>query len=352
MRSSSTPARIVAELVKGKTAITNVAHSAGARLYPNASRQAASFTVGGSRLKSDHTKSIEVAVGKDASLSMTTAQETSVLRSRRGASFAKQELQATVAEGGLYVHTPNAINPGKDSRLSQCHNVQLSQGASAVVVDLLNCARVQHDESWSPSHNHESESIFAYDNDIPFQITSLDLGFPRMTGPGNLQGSYASVVAVGPRAAAVSERLHKSVEMIQEGAVHAHGGKLSPLADAYRLTTGGSSAINSFNSSLQLHGQVYMEVSDSESAHGTVTTAKFSGENVEEIVRVLHHCLSPLEHELGEAPYANQLHSMSTSVVPDLLATAPPAILETLDWKGQQHYAMLQQGQMQQAQMA
>jgi len=336
---SSTSARIVAELVKGQTAVTNIAHASSARLYPKATRSAASFAVGGSRLKSAEVKSVEVSVGQDACLSMTTVQETKVLKSNRGASFSKQLLSASIESGGLFVHVPNAINPGQGSRLSQNHNIQVSPGASAVVVSLLNTNRVQHDKTWSPSINFETESIFSNGpNEIPFLINSLDLGFPRMTGAGNLQGSYASVVAVGPRAAAVANRLRKCSEMIQEGRTHAHGGMLSPLAESTTI----SNAAASFRTRLQLAGQVYMDISESDSKNGAVVTAKLSAENLEEVIRVLHYCMSPLEHELGEKPYEHQLHSVRTSVVPDLLATAPPAILETLDYRGQQHYAMLQ----------
>ena len=108
---SSTSARIVAELVKGQTAVTNIAHAFSASLYPKATRSAASFAVGGSRLKSAEVKSVEVSVGQDACLSMTTVQETKVLKSNRGASFSKQFLGASIESGGLFVHVTECHKP-------------------------------------------------------------------------------------------------------------------------------------------------------------------------------------------------------------------------------------------------
>ena len=66
-------ARIRAQVVKGHTAITNITHGVGTRLYPAIrSHRAAACSVGGSRLKGGEMKDIDVAVGTDAALSITS----------------------------------------------------------------------------------------------------------------------------------------------------------------------------------------------------------------------------------------------------------------------------------------
>ena len=64
---------------------------------------------------------------------------------------------------------------------------------------------------------------------------------------------------------------------------------------------------------LGLHGDSHLAVQDVHLPSGNLVVARVSTESREDMHRLLHHCLSPLEAQLGVAPYARMIKASKTA---------------------------------------
>jgi urease accessory protein len=103
-------ARLKADVVYGKTRITELSHRAPSRLHPmqtpGATRVGAAWCAmgeyGGGLLGGDCVD-MDVAVGPDATLLLSSQGSTKVFKSRGDGQASRQTLHASVADGGLLV---------------------------------------------------------------------------------------------------------------------------------------------------------------------------------------------------------------------------------------------------------
>jgi hypothetical protein len=234
----------------------------------------------GGRLKQGDVRAIEVEVAENAKLSLSTIQ---AIKLNSRTEQCGQEINAKVAKGGLFVHAPLAVAPSSNSFYKQRRTIQLEPEASAVVVNICDASSVAQDDAWSPAFGFNSQTRFISNNSTdpafswrgPFLATSLfndsklGIATPRV---------QASVTAVGPRSRQVQDMLE------------------------------------SFNSSCAgtPFDEIQMICTTEDSPNGRVTTAKIGATTIEQLIRVLHECLSPLEQELGTAPYTGAVHASST----------------------------------------
>lgn len=310
-------ARIVAEVVAGRTALTGLTHAPRSRLYPNVpqlatSNKAASVSVGGNRLKNGDAKKVEVVVGQHASLSLSTIQENTVLKDVVGTS---QELDVNVSNGGLFVHVPNQLIPNASSHYKQRRRISLEPGASAVIVNICNARRVRSDSTWSPSFAFDSETTYFSSNEssaLPFLTSSMFDGIQQ----NSLDSAFASIVAVGPRAQVVRDSLSKFSDSLESR----YSSDQNP--EWFSTYSAGH------KSKQLLVGAINIDIREIQTAHGPVSIAKCNAELVEELITVLSECLQPLEDQLGMAPYAKLANCARTTV----LQTEDSSFLD-VDWR-------------------
>jgi len=108
------------------------------------------------------------------------------------------------------------------------------------------------------------------------QFTGLSMGTP-------MTNVVASVIMAGARAQQVIDRF-KSIDGISD--THLKLGFL---------------------------GQVHLAIQDVSLRSGDLVVARMGSESKEDMHRLLHHCLQPLEDQLGYRPYARHLHAASTA---------------------------------------
>ena len=88
----------------------------------------------------------------------------------------------------------------------------------------------------------------------------------------------------------------------------------------------------SVHKTLGLHGDAHLAIQDIADSHRLLVVARIGTEHREDMHRLLHHCLKPLERELGLQPYERKLPG-STPQVKDLRAAslfAPPRFTDEL----------------------
>jgi hypothetical protein len=78
----------------------------------------------------------------------------------------------------------------------------------------------------------------------------------------------------------------------------------------------GVEAVASTHHALGLQGDVHLAVQDVQLSSGELVVARIGAEFREDMHRMLHHCLSPLEKEIGAVPYERTLHAAKTAVGP------------------------------------
>jgi hypothetical protein len=82
----------------------------------------------------------------------------------------------------------------------------------------------------------------------------------------------------------------------------------------------------STHKALGLHGDAHVALQDVKQSTGELVVVRMSTEHREDMHRMLHHCLRPLEEQLGVAPYARMLNSARTVQMGHVLFNATPFI--------------------------
>ena len=93
--------------------------------------------------------SVRVDVQKNGTLALFSQSPTKIFRVRGACKPSRQELAVSVAEGALFVLTPDPVVPLTDSAYESWQHFELEPGASAVVVDWFAAGRVENGERWA-----------------------------------------------------------------------------------------------------------------------------------------------------------------------------------------------------------
>ena len=115
---------------------------------------------------------------------------------------------------------------------------------------------------------------------------------------GVARNAFASLVAVGPRASAVAERMHATaLRLADEGGV-----LVAARGEEMALTLP------------QLAGSVVFGVSDvaADGVAPPFTVGRIAAESVQDVVRIVRECVAPLEAQLGVVPYDGRIHAATS----------------------------------------
>eukprot|EP01065_Artemidia_motanka_P027046 TRINITY_DN32281_c0_g1_i1.p1 TRINITY_DN32281_c0_g1~~TRINITY_DN32281_c0_g1_i1.p1 ORF type:complete len:579 (+),score=121.24 TRINITY_DN32281_c0_g1_i1:71-1738(+) len=294
-----------AERSRGGTVLTQVAHKAPVRLLPlrttKADRAGAAWCCvsgyGGGFVGGDEVD-MSTSVGRDATLLITSQASQKIYCARNAEALAKSDHKVTVDAGGLVVMATDPVTPFRKSRYEQRQQVTLSEGASAVMVDCVTAGRsirVSDTERWT-ADRFLSRTEFKWGGaSRPSLVETMNLDSPVCEGSygfdcdGVRRDAAVTLVAAGPRAAEVRAAMHNAA-----AALTARSTRVSPAA------LDPNHALPKFGDS------VLAGVSD---VRGDVTVMRATAERTEDAVRLLRHCLAPLETQLGTAPYADRLHA-------------------------------------------
>lgn len=252
-------------------------------------------------------------------------------------------IHASAEAGSLLVFTPEAHVPHLDAHTGLWTRYDLSPDASLVSVQLADLknqvarppsvggrytsrTRVHHTSStsinrapgadllWSDDGYRASESLDFISESCSLPSVS-SCGLPFTAEPswscdwtfgrrfkGIKMGTpttnvVASVITAGRRAASVAARLHG----LQDG--------------------------SSTHNAIGLYGDVHVAVEEIQLASGDIMVTRIGAEHREDMHRMLHHALLPLETELGVVPYARSIRAARTATNLNAPFHMPPFIV-------------------------
>jgi urease accessory protein len=205
---------VAVEYVAGASALVQLASRSPLKLIPTAVRgtcvQVSAATFGGGLVAGDRV-ALTLRVGEGGNLHVGTAAPTKVYRSpaQRTATF---RLHAQVAKGGLLIHTPGALCCFNQARYHQAQRVDLEEGGSLVLVDILTSGRSARGERWAFDEYVSRTEILVGGR------LSLNDGLALRPVPspvGERMGRFdalATVVMLGPRVSATAGTLRATID--------------------------------------------------------------------------------------------------------------------------------------------
>jgi len=98
------------------------------------------------------------------------------------------------------------------------------------------------------------------------------------------------------------------------------GSRVEQVVETFRALNGNPST----HKALGLHGDAHMALQEVKQSTANLVVVRMSTEHREDMYRMLHHCLGPLEKQLGVAPYARMLNSAHTVQMGHVLFNATP----------------------------
>jgi len=164
-------------------------------------------TFGGGLVEGDRIE-LDVDVGQDARALLTTQASTKIFRSVSRPT--SNVLRARVARGAVFASIPDPTVCFEGARFDQRISVDLAEGASACVVDLLHAGRVARGERWS---------MASYRNELAFTGAAvlrdallLDPAHGSIARRMERYDVLATVVLAGPAFAAARARIRAELE--------------------------------------------------------------------------------------------------------------------------------------------
>ena len=170
-------------------------------------------------------------------------------------------------------------------------NFENRSTSSAIVVDWLSAGRIASGERWAFNEYQSRFEFIWKQHDAKtrrlvesLSVTSAD--FQHMSG----FDAAVTIFATGPLAEKVECELKKTAHFL---------GARSGVRVRAQAETDSPDQCN-----LSLSGKAIMGVT----SDGTCTVARLMAEKTEDIYRILHRCLSPLQAHLGVEPYSDRVH--------------------------------------------
>jgi urease accessory protein UreH/urease accessory protein UreF len=336
-------ARLVAAATgpHGKTVLTQVANKAPARLLPmrtllaerSGSAWCALGNYGGGLLGGDRID-LHVDVERDGTLFLLSQSSNKLYRTRGPEHKpTSMNLRASVAAGGLFVTTPDPSVPFANSAFESSQQVELEDGASAVVVDWLSAGRVSNDERWdfrsfttrtelSVSGMRVVEAIALEAEGAGRAGGEAAAGFGFQLGKYLKCDAFATIIVAGPRTHAVAARLHAASRLLasRRARTSTHTRGAGPPEDEVERAAAeleaemprlGKSTFVGTTSVLEqaAEGGSSGSGSEGEGPEVAVTVARIAATTNDEVYAVLRACLMPLEVDVGTTPYANRIYA-------------------------------------------
>mmetsp|Transcript_32398 Transcript_32398/g.59242 ORF Transcript_32398/g.59242 Transcript_32398/m.59242 type:complete len:623 (+) Transcript_32398:28-1896(+) len=317
--------RITAEVVNGSTCLTEFSHRSPARLFevcsaPITRAGATAFYIGGfgGGLLGGDKVNLELEVRANATAVGRTQGTTKVYKAKKDNATAWQSIKAAVHQGALLVLAPDPVMPYARAKYVQHQQFELEPGASVVVVDSVSSGRSARGERWAFEHfSSRNEFVVRADpsdsgaagsttaDRLPFLVDAVSLDESDkgsccwgMDLGGRKRESFASIMAIGPRAEAVGATMSRLALQLAARS----GARILEGQQDDGASSSSAAKLPSFT------GEVYMGVTRKACGREDAVVARIVAELPEDLARVTAVCLEPLGSELGEAPYADRVH--------------------------------------------
>jgi len=229
-------------LVDGASAVLSSAATSPLKLLVPTPRGTAvwaySSTYGGGLLGGDHI-ALDVGVGADARLLLATQASTKVYPAD-GADWSRQELTATVADGGLLVQLPDPTTAFAGARFRQRLSIACAPSASAVILDWFTAGRSARGESWDFAA-YDSRTELTVDG-VPVVIDALRLvadGGPTIGARCGGHRCLATLVLHGQQCAEAARAAVATVAALPATAIDGVLIAASPLANGAIIRAAG-----------------------------------------------------------------------------------------------------------------
>jgi urease accessory protein len=165
---------------------------------------------GGGLVAGDHL-SIEASVGPGAVALLATQAETKVYRAEGGRT-ARQDLDASVAEGGVLAVLPEPVSAFAGARYAQRQRFDLDAGASLLLVDALVAGRTARGERWALERLRADLEVRVEGRLAAADALLLEPGAPSLLAQRLTRfDAIALVVVLGPAFAGAARALLDAV---------------------------------------------------------------------------------------------------------------------------------------------
>jgi urease accessory protein UreH/urease accessory protein UreF len=332
------------------TRLTQIAHKAPLRLLPvgtspvrNAGAAICALSNYGAGMLQGDSSLLSITVKAGAKLGITSQGANRIYkrRNQNDDDICKTDIQATVQEDGFLVVAPDFCSMFASSSLEQKQVFEIHPSSSVVLIDWFSSGRYQNGERWQFSSLKATTKLQWIQEDnsndkdnrrIPFLQDSIwlqndDINSTRNEDPFGVDkvNTFASLILYGDQADSVVQNCKK----IQNSLVARHTRIRVPQdinqddnMEDYENDTlvfqEGNNGIFMDLNSLQLSGRVSCGVSDIP-VTGSTNSAKvvrFAATNSEDLYRVFHYLLSPLEKRFGYSFYKDRISARASFIPP------------------------------------
>jgi urease accessory protein UreH len=316
---------VKAALSSSKTALTQASSRLPVRIQPirssaiaGAGAQHLAWGVQGQRLRGGASVDLRVRAEEAASLLLTTQSALKFIPSDEQPTMG-QNLTSTheIEAGSLLVSAPDARHPAATGDFEQTLRYCLSPKGSLVAVDWVKLSGLPGAPSDMLGSFRSRSEVHMLGDGLSFgakPVTSETLAFEH----GGLKrlaldvelgapcSHVASIIVAGPRTRAVASALRAVAADMPNAREHA--GCLGEVKLSLRQETG------RLRHALLARGQpASLQPSSRDSS---ISVGRILAENAEDVYRMLSHCLSPLQDQLGMRPYACRVYARATQLPP------------------------------------
>jgi urease accessory protein UreF len=352
----SAAATETSKAIRSTTRLTQVSHKAPTRLIPlpKSSVQKAGAAIcalsnyGAGMLQGDSVD-LNIHVEQGATLGVTTQGTSRIYSQRRTLTAEEHEdphvdricrihLEGQVHEDALLVLAPDPCALFAHSSLAQRQVFQVHPKSSVVLVDWFSSGRYRNGERWEfdllsaqtslkwlrddreggAAGGGTGEESSSYPS-IPFLQDSLSMdyriptAFPDPFGVNGIN-SFASVILYGDQAAPVV----KVCQALQDKLAASHTRIRTRSTSEASFSNGDNDKSFAWLES-SLAGRVYCGVSqvkllDPDQEDRVAHVARFTATTNEDLYRILHQCLLPLERSFGLQFYKDRIHSSVSEI--------------------------------------
>jgi urease accessory protein UreF len=350
----SSAATETSKALRSTTRLTQVSHKAPTRLIPlpKSSVQKAGAAIcalsnyGAGMLQGDSVD-LNIHVEHGATLGVTTQGTSRIYSQRRTLTVEEHEdphvdricrihLEGQVHEDALLVLAPDPCALFAHSSLAQRQVFQVHPTSSVVLVDWFSSGRYRNGERWEFDLLSAQTSLKWLQEDdaeggdsgggkesssyqsIPFLQDSISMdyriptAFPDPFGVNGIN-SFASVILYGDQAAPVV----RVCQALQDMLAARHTRIRTRSTSEASLSNGDDKSLAWLESSLA--GRVYCGVSqvkllDPNQEERVAHVARFTATTNEDLYRMLHQCLLPLEQAFGLQFYKDRIHSAVSEI--------------------------------------
>ena len=323
------------------TRLTQVSHKAPTRLIPlpkssvyKAGAAICALSNYGAGMLQGDTSEISVNVEKGARLGITTQGTSRIYSQHRNLAdddrVCRVVLNAKVEQGGLCVLTPDPISLFSVSSFVQQQTIEIHPQSSAILVDWFSSGRYRNGERWEFDYLKSTTSLYWLEDDdspgirnasseqpIPFLQDSVSLDYRIQSKDSDPFGverinSFASLILYGDQVETVVRTCEKLQDRLT--ATHTRIRTRAPQLHEDEINDAVGDDVDHLLSSLA--GRVCLGISrvplGEEKADAHVV--RLAATTNEDIYRIFHHCLLPLESSFGYQFYKDRIHAAASEI--------------------------------------